>query len=188
MKNNDLKITMNTQLRNNMKVTLIRSISVLAFLFTFASCSSESVAETPTNTSTPTVSTPANDSYTYSAIELEIANLINQYRTGKGLSPLQKINHISNVSQAHNEYMISINTLTHDRFSQRADNLESTLGAIAVGENIAYNYSTARSVVDAWINSASHKANIEGNYTHFGIAVKTNAAGEMYFTNMFIRK
>lgn len=175
-----------------MRLTLIRSISVIALLIGFASCSSEAVAETPggSNSTTSTNSTnyTANETYSYSPIELEIANLVNQYRVSKGLTSLQKNNHISNVSREHDEYMISINTLTHDRFAQRADNLEATLGAVAVGENIAYNYSTAQSVVDAWINSPAHKANMEGNYTHFGIAVKANAAGKMYFTNMFIRK
>ncbi|WP_277874299.1 CAP domain-containing protein [Flavobacterium cauense] len=43
-------------------------------------------------------------------------------------------------------------------------------------------------MVTAWINSPAHKANMEGDYTHFGIAVKTNPEGKLYFTNMFIRK
>jgi len=104
------------------------------------------------------------------------------------LNPLEKINHISNVSEGHDDYMISINTLTHALFAQREENLRTTLGAVAVGENIACNFSTAQSVVTAWINSPAHKANMEGNYTHFGIAVKTNTEGKMYFTNMFVRK
>lgn len=177
------------------KTTLIRSITVLAFLFTFVSCSSDNVEDvtTPTTSTGTTTgsgsgtSTPS-DVYNYSAIELEVANLINQYRAGKGLNSLQKINYISTVSMEHNEYMISINKLTHDRFAMRADNLETALGAISVGENIAFNYSTAQSVVTAWLNSPGHKANIEGNYTHFGIAVKADASGKLYFTNMFIKK
>ena len=169
-----------------MKVTIIRSISIIALLITFASCSTESTEETTPATSGSNFTVDNN--YTYSNIELQIADLVNQYRISKGLNPLEKINHISNVSEEHDEYMISINTLTHALFAQREENLRTTLGAVAVGENIAYNYSTAQSVVDAWKNSAAHKANMEGNYTHFGISVRTNADGKMYFTNMFIRK
>ena len=169
-----------------MRVTIFRPLSIIALLITFASCSSESTDETPQveTSSNYTV----NNNYTYSPIETEIANLVNQYRISKGLNPLEKINHISNVSEGHDDYMISINTLTHALFAQREENLRTTLGAIAVGENIACNFSTAQSVVTAWVNSPAHKANMEGNYTHFGIAVKTNAEGKMYFTNMFIRK
>lgn len=168
-----------------MKVTIFRPLSIIALLITFASCSTESADET----STPSAANyTVDNNYTYSSIELDVANIVNQYRISKGLNPLEKINHISNVSEDHDEYMISINTLTHALFAQREENLKATLGAVAVGENIAYNYSTAQSVVDAWINSPAHKANMEGNYTHFGISVRTNAEGKKYFTNMFIRK
>jgi len=169
-----------------MRVTIFRPLSIIALLITLASCSTESADETPQveTSSNYTI----NNNYTYSPIETEIANLINQHRVSKGLNPLEKINHISNVSEGHDDYMISINTLTHALFAQREENLRTTLGAVAVGENIACNFSTAQSVVTAWIESPAHKANMEGNYTHFGIAVKTNAEGKMYFTNMFIRK
>lgn len=169
-----------------MKVTIFRPLSIIALLITFASCSSESSDES--SQSSASTNYTINNNYTYSQIELDVANLVNQYRVSKGLNPLERINHISNVSEGHDEYMISINTLTHALFAQREENLKSTLGAIVVGENLAYNYSTAQSVVTAWINSPAHKANMEGNYTHFGIAVKTNSEGKMYFTNMFIRK
>ena len=169
-----------------MRVTIFRPLSIIALLITLASCSTESADETPQveTSSNYTI----NNNYTYSPIETKIANLINQHRVSKGLNPLEKINHISNVSEGHDDYMISINTLTHALFAQREENLRTTLGAVAVGENIACNFSTAQSVVTAWIESPAHKANMEGNYTHFGIAVKTNAEGKMYFTNMFIRK
>lgn len=168
-----------------MTVTIFRSLSIIVLLITFASCSSESTDETlPKITSDYAV----DNNYTYSPIEIEIVGLINQYRAGKGLKPLEKINHISNVAEDHDAYMISVNTLTHALFAQREDNLKTTLGAVSVGENIAYNYSTAQSVVDAWLASPSHKANIEGNYTHCGISVRENLAGKKYFTNLFIRK
>lgn len=168
-----------------MKVTIFRPLSIIALLITFASCSTESSDEpTPAANSNYVV----DNNYAYSPIELEVAERINQYRVSKGLNPLEKINHISNVAEDHDAYMISVNTLTHALFAQREDNLKATLGAVSVGENIAYNYSTAQSVVDAWLASPSHKANIEGNYTHCGISVRENEAGKKYFTNLFIRK
>jgi uncharacterized protein YkwD len=45
--------------------------------------------------------------------------------------------------------------------------------------------------LNAWLASPSHKANIEGDHTHFGIAIKENPAnGRKYYTNIlpkFIR-
>ena len=167
-----------------MKVTIIRSISIIALLLTFASCSTESTEETTQPADTYVV----NNDYTYSNIELEVARLINEHRVSQGLNSLQTINHISNVSEDHDQYMIANNTLTHALFAQREDNLRATVGALSVGENVAYNYLTAQSVVTAWLNSPSHKANMEGNYTHCGISVRANADGKLYFTNIFIRK
>jgi uncharacterized protein YkwD len=85
--------------------------------------------------------------------------------------------------------MIDNNVFNHDYFQQRSDNLIRVLGAEKVGENIAYNYQTAESAFAAWLNSPAHKANIEGDYTHFGISVTTNPeTGRKYYTNMLIKK
>jgi uncharacterized protein YkwD len=85
--------------------------------------------------------------------------------------------------------MIDNDVVNHDYFQQRSDNLVRVLGAEKVGENIAYNYQTAESAMSAWLNSPSHKANIEGDYTHLGISVTINPDnGKKYYTNMFIKK
>jgi uncharacterized protein YkwD len=45
------------------------------------------------------------------------------------------------------------------------------------------------SAFSAWMNSPAHKANIEGDYTHFGMSVTTDTqTGRKYYTNMFIKK
>ncbi|WP_313806086.1 CAP domain-containing protein [Flavobacterium sp.] len=168
-----------------MRLSIFRSLLFVSLLITFASCSSDSSDESIEDTNTKYV---VNDKYDYSAVELEIVDRINQYRTSQGLNALVTINHISNVAEDHDYYMIENDKLTHALFAQREENLRATVGAVAVGENIAYNYSTAQSVVDAWLASPSHKANIEGNYSHMGISVRENAEGKKYFTNLFIRK
>ena len=70
----------------------------------------------------------------------------------------------------------------------RSENIIKTLGAKTVSENIAYNYNTPEAVLSAWLASPSHKANIEGDHTHFGIAIKENPAnGRKYYTNIFAK-
>ena len=74
-----------------MKVRFFRPLSIILLLVTFASCSKESPDQTtPASNSNYVV----NNNYTYSEIELQIADLINQYRVSQGLPSLEKINHI----------------------------------------------------------------------------------------------
>ncbi len=82
---------------------------------------------------------------------------------------------------------ISNNVVNHNYFVARSENLISVLGAKRVGENIAYNYNTPKSIVNAWLNSPTHKENIEGDYTHFGISIRTNPDGKKYYNNIFVK-
>ncbi|WP_340696432.1 CAP domain-containing protein [Flavobacterium nitratireducens] len=71
---------------------------------------------------------------------------------------------------------------------ERANNIKKVLGAKSVGENIAYNYKSALAAVTAWLNSPTHKENIEGDFTHFGIAIREDATtGKKYYTNIFVK-
>ena len=161
---------------------MFRALLPLAILFTMASCSSDSSEAAAEDKQVVTT-------YNYNETESKLITLINDYRQSKGLNPLTVINHISYKSEEHNFYMIDNNVVNHDYFQQRSDNLVRVLGAEKVGENIAYNYQTAESAMSAWLNSPSHKANIEGDYTHLGISVTINPDnGKKYYTNMFIKK
>jgi uncharacterized protein YkwD len=164
-----------------MKKLMITLFALTIGLSSLTSCSSDS--ESVSNTSNETVK-----SYTHSNLELELLDEVNTYRVSIGLNPLEIIEHISYKSSEHNDYMLSTQSVTHEGFDQRKSNLQAVLGAYRVGENVAFAYSTAQATVTAWINSASHKANLEGDYTHFGASIKTDDQGRKYYTNMFIKK
>lgn len=166
-----------------MKTNVLRAIVPVAFLFTLISCSSsDSQEETAPR---PTLVT----NYEYNASELELADLINEHRVSLGLNPLQLINHVSYKSEEHNAYMIATRTVNHDYFAQRSENIMEVLGAVKVNENVAYNFVSSNSALNAWLNSPGHKANIEGNFTHFGISIRVDATtGKKYYTNIFIKK
>ena len=52
------------------------------------------------------------------------------------------------------------------------------------GENIAYGQQTPQAVVDAWMNSSGHRANIlNSSYTQIGVGFYANG---YYWTQMFI--
>ena len=165
-----------------MKAKMFRALLPLAIVFTMVSCSSDSSDDVATDNKVIVT-------YNYNETETQLVTLINDYRVSQGLNALQVINHISYKSQEHNEYMIDNNVVNHDYFEQRSNNIIQVLGAERVGENIAYNYLTAESATQAWLNSPGNKANIVGDYTHFGISVTVNPeTGRKYYTNMFMKK
>ena len=165
-----------------MKFNLVRILLIVAVLFTMSSCSSDS-SEDPNSS----IASHRAMSYTYNSTEIETMALINAYRVSIGLNELKEINHISYKSEEHNQYMIANNVVNHNDFVSRSENIMQVLGAKSVSENIAYNYNSPQAALDAWLKSPGHKANIEGNFTHFGLAIQVNAEGKKYYTNIFAK-
>jgi uncharacterized protein YkwD len=165
-----------------MKSKLLPLTFFVVILSFMASCSPEDIDPTPE----PQLPVVLN--YEYSPLELETMALINDYRVSIGLNTLEKINHVSYKSEEHDHYMIANNVVNHDDFVSRSENIIKVLGAKKVSENIAYNYSTAKGAFDAWLKSSGHRENIEGDFTHFGIAVRENPVnGRKYYTNIFVK-
>lgn len=164
-----------------MKATFLRALP-LAAMFLLASCSTDETSE-------PAVDSRLVETYDYDNSEIELASLINEYRQSIGLNSLETVAHVSYKSEEHNTYMIDNGVVNHDFFSERAANIKQVLGAVNVSENVAYNYITPEGALHAWLQSPSHKATIEGNFTHFGVSVSVDPeTGRKYYTNIFIRK
>lgn len=163
-----------------MKTTKLLPVMALLALLTF-SCSTEEFPETID--SAKLVNAPV-----AKTIEIEVLELINNHRIELGLNPLNNLNIVKSVAFTHTGYMVEINQVNHDNFFQRRNSLIQNAGAVTVSENVAYGYSSAQAVVNAWINSPSHKENIEGNYTDFDISAEQNSEGRWYYTNIFIKK
>lgn len=126
--------------------------------------------------------------YDFNEDEKNVMKVVNAYRANQGLNTLGIIEHIGFLAEAHNQYMIEINQIGHYNFEFRNQNLQQVLGAKKVGENIAYNYLTANAVLNAWNNSDGHKKILDGDYTHFGIAVSTHPSNNRkYYTAIFIQ-
>lgn len=118
----------------------------------------------------------------------EILVLVNEHRTSLNLRDIKRDQqYASAYAVDHTKYMIDMSAINHDNFSIRSRALKDR-GAASVGENVAKGYTTARNVVNAWLNSPSHRDVIEGNYTHSGFGVITDAEGKYYFTQLFYRK
>lgn len=157
------------------------TLFVLLLTITFTSCSSDSESVNPSKIESL-------ENYNHSDFELELLDLVNEYRVSQGKNALEIIEHISYKSGEHNDYMIVVNSVNHDGFNDRKTNLQHVLGAVKVGENVAYGYSTPQATLNAWVESEGHRINLLGDYTHFGLSTKQNESGKKYYTNIFIKK
>lgn len=146
------------------------------------SCSTE---EMPDETIAPAALVEAPTAKT---IEIEILERINNHRIGIGLNALNNLGIIKSVAHTHTDYMVEINEVNHDNFIQRKNSLVQHADALTVSENVAYGYNSAEAVVNAWLNSEGHRANLEGNYTDFEISAEQNSEGRWFYTNIFIKK
>ena len=167
-----------------MKFKLLQAIVLFAITYTLNSCSQDNQNYVPPSNLN---AIDKNAAYTYSSSEIETMALINDYRVSVGLNPLKQNDYISLKAEEHNEQMITTNVVSHDGFVARSENIMSVLGAKKVAENIAYNYSTSQAALNAWLNSPTHKENLVGDFTHFGISIRLNAEGKKYYTNIFAK-
>ena len=121
--------------------------------------------------------------------EQEVIRLVNQIRAENGLKALTHNWELSRVARYKSQDMKDNNYFSHTSpvygtpFQMIKNFGISYRGA---GENIAKGYATPQAVVNGWMNSSGHRANIlNASYTHIGVGY---VAGGNYWTQMFISK
>lgn len=121
------------------------------------------------------------------AYETEVIRLVNEIRVRYGLKELTENWELSRVARYKSQDM-------HDRryFSHTSPTYGSPYDMMtafglswrSAGENIAYGYRTPETVVNAWMNSSGHRANIlSAKYTQIGVGYVESGN---YCTQMFI--
>lgn len=165
--------------------TITQKILILAFasflLFSCATDDSDEILQTQEEL--------VDIQLSYTNLESEIVNLINDYRSENGLSTLNVLNIVSFEAGTHSNYMVQVGEVNHDNFTVRTQYLIANANAKNVSENVAYGYNSAESVVNAWLNSPSHKEILTNpTFTDFGISTKIDSEGKYYYTNIFIKK
>ena len=167
-----------------MKTATLNLLTIITFCLVLFSCSNEDDGIYFDEK----VETYDVEKVSYCELETEVLTLVNNHRESIGLNKLITLNIISGVSDGHTDYMIQSGKISHDNFTDRAQELMNNANAKSVGENVAYGYTTAENVVNGWLNSESHREVIEtASYTHFGISTNTNPEGHNYFTQIFIK-
>ncbi len=120
----------------------------------------------------------------------EVLRLVNIERKNNGLSSLELDWQVSRVAQYKSKDMAINKYFDHQSptYGSPFEMLENfKIDYKTAGENIAKGQKTPAQVVNAWMNSTGHRANIlNGNYTHMGIGyVASN--NTTYWTQMFVK-
>jgi len=125
------------------------------------------------------------------ADEQETFNLINQQRQNQGLSALKVDAELQRVARIKAQDMVDNNYFSHNSpiYGSPFDMLKSfKVSYKTAAENIAGNSSNS-AAVNAWMNSAGHKANIlNGSYQYTGVGVVSSPTYGKVYVQMFIGK
>lgn len=125
-------------------------------------------------------------------IEREVIELVNQERVKNGLKPLKANWELSRVARYKSNDMRDNNYFSHD--SPIYGSPFTMIKAFGIyyrsaGENIAAGQKTAWEVVQSWLNSPGHRANIlNASFTEIGVGYATGGKYKTYWTQMFISR
>lgn len=121
------------------------------------------------------------------SFETEVVRLVNEQRAQHGLKPLTENWELSRVARYKSQDMADNRYFSHTSptYGSPFQMIRAFgLSFRTAGENIAYGQRTPQAVVNAWMNSSGHRANIlNASYTQIGVGY---VAGGNYWTQMFI--
>lgn len=124
---------------------------------------------------------------TISEYEREVIRLVNEIRAQHGIGELKADENLSRVARIKSQDMKDNNYFSHTSptYGSPFEMMKSFgISYKTAGENIARGYMTPQAVVDGWMNSEGHRANIL-NASFNTIGVGYVAEGN-YWTQMFI--
>lgn len=117
-------------------------------------------------------------------------SLVNKERAAKGLSSLKSDSQLNKVAQLKAEDMAKKGYFSHNSptYGSAFDMLKSHgIKYRTAGENIAKGQKTAQTVMNGWMNSTGHRANIlNSSYSKLGVGYAVSANGTPYWVQIFV--
>ena len=129
-----------------------------------------------------------------SSVEQEVTELVNLEREIENLHPLVWDDALGAAARGHSADMAQLNYFSHTSLDGRLFYQRITAAGYAYntcGENIAAGYSNAQSVMNGWMNSPGHRANILGSgFCDIGVGYAYGSASTYghYWTQDFGRR
>ena len=138
------------------------------------------------NTNNGSTQKPDDNGYN-SSYEQQVLNLVNKERRSQGLSALSLSAEAQQAARVRAKEIVS--SFSHTRPNGTSCfTVLNEIGAkyTSAGENIAKGQKTPEQVVEAWMNSPSHRANIlSSKYTKLGVGCYFNGSNT-YWVQMFL--
>ncbi|HEV3137739.1 MAG TPA: CAP domain-containing protein [Pirellulales bacterium] len=107
-------------------------------------------------------------------IDARVIEKTNAQRVRHGLRPLVVDRRLLMSARRHAAWMTNSRSMTHT--------------TQPVGENIAMGQNSSTEVMNSWMNSSGHRANIlNPGYTRIGVAAYTAPGGTIYWCQQFLR-
>ncbi|MBE5981646.1 MAG: CAP domain-containing protein [Paenibacillaceae bacterium] len=128
-----------------------------------------------------------NGSTTNKTYTQQVVDLVNAERAKAGLAPLTIDANVEKAANVRaNEIQTSFDHVRPNGSSFSTALREQSVNFQGAGENIAWGQKTPEEVMNAWMNSAGHRANIlNKNFTHIGVGNLQNSAGTQYWVQLF---
>ena len=117
---------------------------------------------------------------------------INSERAAVGAAPLVACGTLRSAAQGHTLDQASHSTMTHtgsdgSDLRTRAERA-GYRGWTSIGENVAYGYASVDAVMNGWMASSGHRANLlNPAFTHVGLGQAAGSGGTPYWTQDFGR-
>lgn len=123
------------------------------------------------------------------AYAAQVVKLVNEERAKAGLSPLTLQANVTGAADARVRELEASFSHTRPNGSHFSTALtEAGVQYRGAGENIAYGQKTPEQVMQGWMNSAGHRANIlNASFTSIGVGHYRSAAGVDYWTQLFVQ-
>ena len=105
-------------------------------------------------------------------VRLEMVEIVNEVRGDGAMPAVELHDRVTAAAQTHAEYLASIRRLSHEgpNGTNTGHRLsEAGFEWIAWGENIGAGFHEPRLLVEAWLGSASHRAQLLGDYRYAGV-------------------
>ena len=124
-----------------------------------------------------------------SSMTSQVVNLVNSERAALGLTALQKDSWLAALAQQKAEDMAKNQYFSHTSptYGSAFDMLKAAgYSYKTAGENIAMGQKSAASVMDGWMHSSGHRANIlHTSYEKIGVGYAVSADGMPYWVQIF---
>lgn len=124
-----------------------------------------------------------------SSMTSQVVSLVNSERAAQGLTALQKDSRLAALAQQKAEDMAKNQYFSHTSptYGSAFDMLKAAgYSYKTAGENIAMGQKSAASVMDGWMHSSGHRANIlHTSYEKIGVGYAVSADGMPYWVQIF---